>query len=196
MPNFRYLHPVIPFVYLLAIEMLVWIMGQVFKQRKWIVTGTIILLLFFVVGQTLGKIFLDSRYLQAHTNQGKPPVYVKLSWLLKENTRPDDLIITNLDTWGTWYGERKTIWYPLEPAQLKPISGKNLKVEAIYLTSYKMNDENYYMGQSWRQAFEHPEAIQDKFLAENFRFSGRFEIKPEETYEKEGATAILLIRKK
>jgi len=203
LPIYRYLHPVIPFVYLLAVEMLVWIVTKLLPQQKSLIINhkssiiflVVSLLFVFIIGQTLGKIFLDSRYLSAHTNQGKPPVYVKLSWLLKENTKPGDLIITNLDTWGSWYGQRRTIWFPLEPAQLIPERGKDLKVDVIYLTSYKMDDENYYMGQSWRRMFYNPEKLEDKFFADNFEVDSKFEIKSEETYEKEGATAVLLKRK-
>lgn len=195
LPNFRYLHPIIPFVYLLAIETLVWILGKMFKKQSLVWLTAILLVLVFIGGQTTGKIFLDSRYLRAHTNPDKPPVYVELSWILKENTEPDDLIITNLDTWGSWYGERKTIWFPLEPSQLIPEEGKKLKIDAIYLTSYKMDDENYFMGENWREIFYQPEGLKDPFFSENFELKGKFEIAPEETYEREGATAVLLIRK-
>jgi len=227
LPIYRYLHPVIPFIYLLAIEMLVWTVGKVVSSQwsvvrksritpglafgspragsyrslitshRSLVTAISFLLLFvFVVGQTTGKIFLDSRFLQAHTNPDKPPVYVQLSWLLKENTNPDDLIITNLDTWGSWYGERKTIWFPLQPEQLIPKQGRESKIDAIYLTSYKMDDENYFMGEEWQGMFYQPEQLEDPFFAENFELAGKFEIAPEETYEREGATAILLRRTK
>jgi 4-amino-4-deoxy-L-arabinose transferase-like glycosyltransferase len=208
LPLYRYLHPVIPFMYLLAVEMLVWVVSKVVSSqwsvvRKSRITGhqslitviSLFLLFVFIIGQTIGKIFLDSRYLRAHTNLDKPPVYVELAWILKENTKPNDLVVTNLDTWGSWYGERKTIWFPLEPGQLIPQEGKKLKIDGIYLTSYKMDDENYYMGEEWREIFYQPEELKDPFFVENFELVGRFEIKPEETYEKEGARAILLRRK-
>jgi hypothetical protein len=50
------------------------------------------------------------------------------------------------------------------------------------------------MGENWRKIFLNPERIEDKFVSDNFKFAGRFEVKPEETYEREGATAVLLIR--
>ena len=196
LPIYRYLHPVIPFVYLLGAEMLVWILGKMFKERRKAFLAGLALIMIFIVGQTTGKIFLDSRYLRAHTNQDKPPVYVKLAWLLKENTNPDDLVITNLDTWGSWYGERKTIWFPLQPEQLIPEQGRESKIDAIYLTSYKMDDENYFMGEEWREMFYQPEKLEDSFFAENFELAGKFEIEPEETYEWKEARAILLKRKK
>ena len=196
LPIYRYLHPVVPFIYLLAIEMLVWVLTKLFKNPRKVWLTAFLLIFVFVIGQTLGKIFFDSRYLRAHTNPDKPPVYVQLSWLLKENTNPDDLIITNLDTWGSWYGERKTIWFPLQPSQLIPSEGKELKIDAIYLTSYKMDDENYFMGEEWREIFYSSEEFEDPFFAENFELAGKFEIEPEETYERERATAILLRRTK
>lgn len=195
LPIYRYLHPILPFVYLLAVETLVWILEKMFRKKSLVWLTGIVLVLIFIGGQTIGKIFLDSRYQRAHTNPDKPPVYVELARILKENTDSNDLIITNLDTWGSWYGERKTIWFPIEPIQLIPKEGKDLKVDAIYLTSYKIDDENYYMGEKWREIFNHSEKLEDLFFAKNFRFAERFEIKPEETYEKEGASAILLLKK-
>ncbi|KKQ96272.1 MAG: hypothetical protein UT23_C0036G0002 [Candidatus Woesebacteria bacterium GW2011_GWA1_39_12] len=121
-----------------------------------------LLIFIFVVGQSLGVIFLDSRFKAKTINKGKPPVYVALSRILKENTNPDDIIVTNLDTWGSWYGERKTIWYP--------------------------------MGPEWRQVFFNPDKIEGSFILENYILAGEFEISPEETYERQGARAILLVR--
>lgn len=208
-PFMRYIHPVAPVVIIFSVEMLFWIANKVISSQWSVIRKrlpitnhqslvavlSIILILFFVVGQTLGKIFLDSRYLRTQTNQGKPPVYVKLAQILRENTEPDDLIITNLDTWGTWYGERKTIWFPYEPSQLIPPEGKNLAVDAIFLTTYKINDESSFMGENWREIFYKPENLQDPFLAKNFVFKEKFEVKSNQTYEKEGAEAILLVRK-
>lgn len=206
LPIFRYLHPVIPLIFLLAVEMLVWIVTKLVTSYQLLVTKKIkkdtlvflvslFLIFAFIIGQTMGKIFLDSRFIRAHTNPDKPPVYVQLSWILKENTNPDDLVITNLDTWGSWYGERRTVWFPLEPSQLVPEEGEEFKIDALYLTSYKIDDENYYMGENWRQIFYHPEKPEDPFLAKYFIFKQKFEIKAEETYEREGATAVLLIRR-
>ena len=190
-PFFRYLHPVVPLVYLFATATLVWIVGKMVKKRPVAVVSTL-LIVFLVVGQTLGVMFLDSRFKAARTNKGKPPVYVVLSRILKENTPPDSVIVTNLDTWGSWYGERKTIWYPLKPEQLR---GLEDKVDAIYLTSYLIDDENYYMGPEWRQIFESPKSREDEFIAKNYRFVGEFKVSAEDTYEKQEARAILLIKK-
>lgn len=46
-----------------------------------------------------------------------------------------------------------------------------------------------------REIFYHPEELKDSFFAENFVLEKKFEVKPEETYEREGAEAVLLVRK-
>lgn len=203
-PFFRYLHPVIPLVYLFAVATLVTIVETVVRvqwsgfsgwRTQLVALVASFLVFVFVVGQTLGVIFLDSRFWAQRRNIGKPPVYVQLSWILRDNTEPDGVIITNLDTWGSWYGERRTIWYPLRPEQLIPPEGGEIPFDAIYLTSYLIDDENYYMGPDWRQIFENPKSPKDEFIAKNYRFVGEFKVSADETYEKQEARAILLIKK-
>lgn len=97
------------------------------------------------------------------------------------------MLFSNLDTWGSWYGERKTVWFPLEPTM---IAGKNFN--AIFLTSYKMDDENYFMGGGWKEIFTNP--ANQKILPD-YKFGGEYSFEPSENYEKQAARAILLIRK-
>ncbi len=210
-PFFRYIHPIIPLVYLFAVATLVWIVREIvngqrvvvkkwpiikkFKKETLVAAISGFLIFFFVVGQTLGVIFLDSRFKAARTNKGKPPVYAALSWILKDNTDPGDVIITNLDTWGSWYGERRTIWFPLKPEQLIPSEGEDIAFDAIYLTSYLIDDENYYMEDEWRQILEHPENPENAFISENYKLKGEYEVKAEENYENQKARAILLVKK-
>ncbi|HJX58979.1 MAG TPA: glycosyltransferase family 39 protein [Patescibacteria group bacterium] len=208
-PLYRYIHPVVPLVYLLATATLVWIIGKaidsslpvadgkaralLIKHKSGIITfASSFLILFFVVGQTLGVLFLDSRFISKSLNKDKTPVYVQLSRVLKENTKPDDVVLTNLDTWGSWYGERKTIWYPLKTEMLKDVGER---VDAIYITDYLIDDENYYMGQEWRQILENPRHIQDKYISENYKLAGEFSVSSSETYEQQGSRAVLLVRK-
>ncbi len=194
-PFFRYLHSVVPLVYLFATATLVWIVGKMVKKRLVVIVSAL-LIIFFVVGQTLGVIFLDSRFKAKRTNRGKPPIYAQLSWLLRDNTVPGDIIVTNLDTWGSWYGERKTVWFPLKPDQLRLGEGDKLVFDAIFLTSYLIDDENYYMGDEWREIFLNPENIKDEFIEQNYELTGMYTIPAEETYEKQAARAVLLTRKK
>lgn len=215
-PFFRYIHPIVPLVYIFAVEVLIWIVEKLsidlrfriyelkiyITKDKFVILLSLIFILIFVVGQTLGVIFLDSRFKKKDKNMGKPPIYVVLSRKLKEITRPDDVIVTNLDTWGTWYGERKTIWFPLRPEQLiDPQTGK-IPFNAIYLTSYKMDDPNNYMGDDWRQIFnnpEHPEkwnCLGCGEIASEFEAKQNIDFPASENYEGSGARAILLVNKK
>jgi hypothetical protein len=195
-PLFRYLHPIIPLVYIFAVGTLVWIVRLIAKNKQLIVNMiSIFLILFFCVGQTLGLFFLDSRAIAKTVNKGQPPVYAALSKILKENTGPDDIVITNLNSWGSWYGERKTVWYPIKPDMIIPPSGDKNLFDAIYLTSYLMDDENSYMGSEWRQIFYNPTKIADEYIAKNYKLKGVYEIESGETYEKQTARAVLLVKK-
>jgi 4-amino-4-deoxy-L-arabinose transferase-like glycosyltransferase len=200
-PFYRYLHPVIPFVYIISIATLVWIVEKIFSGKKSIIIISTLLILFFGVGQTLGVIFLDARFERNIHNVGKVPVYVELSKILKENTKSNQIVVTNLDTWGSWYGERKTVWFPIEPKQIiDPDTGK-IPFDAIYLTSYKIDDENYYMGKDWRLIFNNPNDSRKwtcsgcSEIAKEFILKGVYKISSLDNYEKQDASAILLIKK-
>lgn len=213
-PFYRYLHPVIPLVYIIAVGTLVNIISnyqfliskqipnpkhQILNTRYKILASTFIILV-FGVGQTVGIYLLDSRFEAKTHNVGKPPVYAELSKILKENTNPDQVVITNLDTWGSWYGERKTVWFPMEPKQLIDPSTGEIPFDAIYLTSYKMDDANYYMGEDWRMIFENPDnpkkwtCDECSKIAKEFKLKGTYLVPADEDYERTPASAILLVK--
>jgi hypothetical protein len=184
----------------MAVGTLVEIASYQFSKRTFIIFVSSFIILLFGVGQTLGIIFLDSRFERNTHNTGKPPVYVQLSYLLRDNTNKNQIIITNLDTWGSWYGERTTVWFPLEPKQLiNPETGK-IPFDAIYLTSYLIDDENYYMGKEWRIIFENPKNPKKWIcdgcseIAKEFTLKGIYSIPSSNDYEKEDAKAILLVK--
>lgn len=193
-PFFRYIHPMVPLIYLLGVATLIKIISHsskdisILPSRAIQTYSSFILIIIFCVGQTLGVIFLDSRSPSGQVNESKSPVYVTEAKQLKNVTDKDMTIITNLDTWGSWYGERKTIWFPLEPYMLEPVIDK---VDAIYLTNYKMDDENYYMGNEWRQMFNNPQTHNNEFIEEHFEFVGEYIIPAEDTYENQEGRAVL-----
>ncbi|OGM78095.1 hypothetical protein A2375_01245 [Candidatus Woesebacteria bacterium RIFOXYB1_FULL_31_120] len=186
-PFYRYIHPVIPFVYIIAIATLFEIVSKL-ANKKHVKLISLILVFIFCIGQTLGVIFLDSRFKVKTINKNKPPVYAVLSYKLKEITDPSDIILTNLDTWGSWYGERKTVWFPLEPSMIIPVMDK---IDAIYLTSYLIDDENYYMGINWREMFNNPKT---QTVLKNFKFVGEYTFKAEDNYQRQDAKAVLFIK--
>jgi 4-amino-4-deoxy-L-arabinose transferase-like glycosyltransferase len=204
-PFYRYIHPIVPLVYILAVGTLEYIISNFqfsnFKQiakQKYVIPVSIFIILFFAVGQTLGIIILDSRFERKNHNIDKPPVYVELSKILKENSNSDDVVITNLDTWGSWYGERKTIWFPLEPKQLIDPATGEIPFDAIYLTSYLMDDQNYYMGESWREIFLNPTTPSKwtcegcELVAKEFKLKGVYKVESDRDYERSTVTSILL----
>ncbi len=201
-PFYRYIHPIIPLVYISGVGSLVSIISKSeMLNTKYKILASIFLILFFGVGQTTGKFMLDSRFEAKTHNNNKPPVYVELSKILKENTKIDDIVVTNLDTWGSWYGERKTVWFPINPGQLIDPSTGEIPFNAIYLTSYKIDDANYYMGKDWRMIFENPNDSSkwkchgcDK-ISQEYVLKGSYKIDSIEDYEKEDASAILLIKR-
>lgn len=195
-PFYRYLHPVVPLIYIVSIATLIKIANVVFA-KKYASLISIILILIFAIGQTLGVMILDSRFEKQRVNHDKPAVYMLLSHKLKELTRSEDLILTNLDTWGSWYGERKTVWFPLTP---KLFTDTKYQFDAIYLTSYKIDDDNYRMGDEWRQIYQNPKD-ESKWMCEgcdqianNFEFKEELIIPDSQTYERQEGKAILLVR--
>jgi hypothetical protein len=180
-PFYRYLHPIVPLIYIISVATLF----EIVKNKK----ALIFLILIFCVGQTLGNIFLDTRFKNNLVNKNKPPVYAVLSYKLKEVTNKNEVVLTNLDTWGSWYGERKTIWFPLEPEMIIPYEDK---IDAIYLTSYKINDDNYHMGKAWREIFENPK---NQKVLPNFKYVEEYNFSADDNYQKDSPRAILLIKK-
>ncbi len=197
-PLIRYIHPAIPFVILFASDSLVLIMKKVLSKDNLIPVAVLFIIFLFSVGQTLGVIFLDSRFEKNRYNFGKPPIYKSFAEVLEKETGPDELILTNLDTWGSWYGNRKTVWYPLEPKQIIDEASNDNQFDAIFLTSYLIDDENYYMNKNWRMIFDNPKDeskwICDScdILSDEFDFVAEYNISPENNYEGLMGKAILL----
>jgi hypothetical protein len=128
-------------------------------------------------------------------------VYVELSYILRDNTNPNQIVLTNLDTWGSWYGERKTVWFPLTPKQIIDPSTGKIPFDAIYLTSYLIDDENYYMGTDWREIFNNPTDSKKwtcdgcSEIVKEFTLKRTYTVAASEDYERQDASAILLVKK-
>jgi 4-amino-4-deoxy-L-arabinose transferase-like glycosyltransferase len=213
-PFFRYIHPVVPLVYIIAVGTLVEVISNFqfpisnqfsifnlkISKKSFIILASFFIILIFGVGQSLGIIFLDSRFERNTHNVGKPPVYVVLSQILKTNTNPNQVVITNLDTWGSWYGERKTVWFPLMPKQLIDPATGEIPFDAIYLTSYLIDDQNYYMGADWRLIYNNPDNAKKWVcdgcleISKEFTLKGVYSVPASDDYERQDAKAVLLIK--
>jgi 4-amino-4-deoxy-L-arabinose transferase-like glycosyltransferase len=204
-PFYRYIHPVLPLVYIAGTAALVSIVRMFIPKKNGKAYVPVVVSAFlvtvFVLLMQVGIYIHDYKYYQVRENYGKPPVYVLLSWLLRDNTKKEDVVLTNLDTWGSWYGERRTVWFPLQPKQIIDPATDKIPFDAIYLTSYLISDENYYMGEDWRQIFDNP-TDPSKWvcdgctrIATEFILKGLYEIPASDDFQKEDATAVLLIKK-
>ena len=54
-----------------------------------------------------------------------------------------------------------------------------------------MDDENYYMGEQWREIFENPEK---QTILPDYEFVGEYEFSASDNYERENGRAMLLVR--
>lgn len=97
--------------------------------------------------------------------------------------------------------KRKTVWFPLEPKQLINPKNGEIPFDAIYLTNYKMDDPNYYMGKDWRMIFENPQNP-EKWecdgcfeIAKNYTLKGIYKISPGDVYEKEEGIGVIFVKK-
>lgn len=187
-PIYRYLHPLIPFMYILAISTVEVILKNI-ETKKVVIYLTV---LFFILIQYFGYVFLDSRFERKTSNYGKPTSVKMLSKILADNTRDSDVVVTNLDTWGSWYGNRRTIWYPLKPEDLE---FSKTKIDAIYLTSYLIDDENYFMDSEWRDVYDNPHKVTKNWVYNNFVFVGEYTYEKSEVFENIPGKAVLFIRK-
>jgi hypothetical protein len=191
----RYVHPVAPLIIILGVEMLIFIIKKVVEEERTAYLFSLGFIIFFVVGPSLGQIFLDSRYLAKTVNMGKPPINYLLGRILGSQTQQADLIVTNLDTWGSWYGERKNVWLPLNPDQLIPPNGQETNIDAIFLTSYLASDPAQALGEEWQKVLDDPEHLSDPFIKSNFYLYKKFKISPSENYNRESVYGVILKKK-
>lgn len=184
-PFFRYIHPVVPLVYILGCGSLYVLLNKV-KLHKIFFS---ILIFVFVLGPSLGVIVVDSRFKNDRVNIGKPPSYAVLSDELKKRTENYDIVLTNLDTWASWYGERKSVWLPHSITYLEDIKDY-LSANTIFVTDYLADDENYLLGEDWKGLLENPESINDTFLSA-FNSYEIITIPASDTYENIELKAVL-----
>ncbi len=194
-PFFRYIHPITPLIYLFSASELVQIINNLIKSTLTKTAALCGVLFIFIFGSTIGNLILDSRFTQSNLiNKNKPPIYYILATKLKDLTQPQDVIITNLDTWGSWYGNRRTVWFPLDPSQVEPQDGR-LAPDAIFLTTYKADDPNYLMGKNWKEIVNNPENIKFEYISKNYHLKSKFKTELVDNYEKIEAESVLLVRK-
>lgn len=188
-PSYRYLHPLLPFVILSGISAFTHLTQKI-KLAPALASGLFLLIPLF-------SLLIDTRFVRQTHNSQKPSAVKILAQHLAALTPPDSVTITNLDVWGSWFGDRTTIWFPLEPSQIASVAANidHNPIDYIYLVSYKANDENYHVGLSWSSLLQKPATISDDYLRNNYDLLRQFDISAADNYQNQIVTATLLKRK-
>ena len=99
---------------------------------------------------------------------------------MADNIPKNQLVITNLDAWASWYEGLTTMWFPISPDML---DGYQDKVKYVVITNYLENDGDFTLG-DWREVVYSPEKLNNLFLNENYKILRTFIIKPDEVDRK------------
>jgi len=143
--NIRYVHPVLPLVIIFAVSMFFEIAAKFTGRKKpeLLLAGGYILI--FLVLFPLTQINLGAKITKKGRNTGKSSVYKIIGESFADSARESDMVGTNVEVWGSWYGKRKTI---LLPDNLALLSGK---INVVVLSSFSPGTE---MGKSWQEVFD------------------------------------------
>ena len=188
LPNARYVHPIMPLVFISASLTLIHILDK-FSPRN--LNFKLFLVLIFITIPTLGYFTLDARFRRQQFNFDKPTVYRQISDVLAKDIPKGQLIITNLDAWAAWYQGLTTMWFPLSPNQME---GYQDKINYIAITNYLENDGDFALGE-WREVVYSPDTINNKFLKDNYKILKTFVIQPDQVYENQSFLGTILVRR-
>lgn len=187
-PQIRYIHIMVPFITILAVDLLYQFISfagskvNLVKKETFIISiMTGIFILSFVL-PFVGKALLDSRFESRIYNVNKPYVGKVLGERLKNITVANSKSVTNLHTWGSWYGDRITMLIPINFENFK-LADEKIAFDYIYLTDYQRNNEDRPLNGGWGILFDHPHLINDQYLLSNFRLIKEGTISANEVYE-------------
>lgn len=193
-PSIRYAHYVLPFVIILAVDFIYGFLQRYNFSAKKTNSVLVSLLLLFMVFPFLGTTVLDARFNARAYNFNAPHVQKVMGEKVGQLTDKSEIIVTNLDTWGAWYGERRTILIPLDFVGLEKFDNK-IKINAIYLTDFQRDNEDHPLKGDWGELFDNPRQIKNKFILDNFKLVKEGTISVQEVYENKPFTYKLWLRK-
>lgn len=176
LPNARYIHPVVPIVFIIASASLFSLSHS--KSIKY-PTLTFIVLAFFTILPNLGYFTLDYRFRAQQYNIDKPPVYQLISQDMASVISSNQLTITNLDAWASWYQGLTTIWFPYSPDLLADSLDN---ISYIALTDYNTTDADFALG-PWQTVLDHPDHPEDELISSNFTLVKSFTIPASSNYQ-------------
>ena len=176
LPNARYVHPVLPLIYICSAAALVSIIRQLKLKPGWLIT---FLMVSLILIKELSFLTIDGRYRRNQYNFGKPSAAYQISQSMAKVIPPGKLIITNLDAWPAWYAQLTTMWFPVNP---KMLDGYLDKISYIALTNYNTDKADFSLGM-WQEIFDRPEEISNDFISTNFHLVANNSISKLENFE-------------
>lgn len=182
--NFRYLHPLLPLIIIIAAAAFLSFLEK-FNPKK-LFPYTAIFTFFFIIIPCFTSPGWGTSIQRALARPRKPTIISILGKIAKDNTPPEAIIVSNEFAHLAWYGERKTIQWPANLDDFEKIDKEVVPVDAIFLSSH---DFQTPLGPGWQELVDNPGNFGD------FRFAKKFKIKPEENYYGIPVKAVLYLKK-
>ncbi|MBU0878424.1 MAG: glycosyltransferase family 39 protein [Candidatus Omnitrophica bacterium] len=161
-PEMKYFHPLVPFLIIFAVSGLIRVFNRLaldpYRRRVYLNFLVAVLIAIFLLPQTAKNYFYNR---EKYKNNPKG-VYQIMGDVVREYTKPHDVVVTNLDAWGSWYGERKTVYYPSKPTNLSKLSDY-AKIDALLIFENLFVDEPGWL--NWLDLITNPKDFDDfKFI--------------------------------
>lgn len=183
--DFRYLHPILPLIMIIAANFLVNLMDKRTFAVNTFVKKSYLFIIFLVI-PLLTFSGLGTNIINSLNYQKKPTFQLIQAEFIRSNTPIGSVIVSDFAPTITWFGERKAIFLPKSVKDLELIDNKYTKVDAIYL--YSFSDKEKYENEWQRLLDEH-------LNLDNFYFAKELNIRPEDNYYHISVKSVLYLKK-
>ncbi|MCL5409248.1 MAG: glycosyltransferase family 39 protein [Patescibacteria group bacterium] len=180
-PSIRYIQVCLPLMIVLAVAFYEQVFAAFHISKRLIDLSLLCLLVFYLGGTIFLQSTLDYRYLSKIFNYDKPYAQKVLGKNVGLLSSSNSVVVTNLDTWGSWYGDRKTILIPLTADQLEQMD-KIQHIDVIFLTDYQKDNENHPLTGVWQTLYDH-QVMTKNFVTSNFHLQATGTMKATDVYE-------------
>ncbi len=167
-PENRYILPVLPFMIILTVDLIFLIINHLEISPVIQNYLLLVLVLLYFILPFIGSSFIDTRFTSRIYNLREPYAQSLLGLKIGKITPSSSITVTNLDTWGSWYGDRKTVLIP-QNFQTFQLLNKKIKINYIFLTDYQKDNQDHPLSGDWGLLFDHPGKIKNQFILEKFK---------------------------
>lgn len=84
--------------------------------------------------------------------------YREIGEFLKANTPPDAIVVGDAYWLISWYGDRTSVWFPVDTETLEEIERRYMHVDAVFLTPTYLN-ASAKTNPVWRNLYAKPRAF-------------------------------------